>query len=47
MNEISAEGAIRFFIRNKYRIYKLEFPTIKEGELIQKIVKEWEGLSEA
>ena len=35
----------REFSRRMYLKYKFQFPRLKESELINKIVKEWEGLN--
>ena len=37
----------REFSRRKYMKYKLQFPRLRESELINKVIKEWESLTEA
>lgn len=34
----------REFSRQKYNKYKHQFPRMRESELVNKIIKEWEGL---
>jgi hypothetical protein len=33
------------FSRQKYQKYKHQFPRMRESELVSKIIKEWESLS--
>lgn len=36
----------REFTRVKFSKYKLQFPRIRESEIIAKIIKEWEAMDE-
>jgi hypothetical protein len=36
----------REFSRRRYNKYKLQYPRLRESEVINKIIREWEALSE-
>ena len=44
-NQLQLSKLYREFTRRKFAKYKLQFPRLRESELIHKIIREWEALS--